>query len=672
MEQEPIDFRQLGEHSSERIAVLDAGFRYAYVNPAFERLVGMQREEILGHSPAELFPHLADSERVAHHERAMRERVVVEFDTYCPRQDRWDHVRCVPEPGGGLIVFSRDDPGRERAEHRLQRLFDSRVVGVIYWDLDTGRITDANDAFLSMVCYTRDDLAAGRLDFRAMTPPEWTERNEQGVAAIREHGAAPTYEKEYFRKDGSRVPILIGGTRFEESGSEGFSYILDITERKQLEREQERLLAEARALAEREALINQIGDGIRQSLAPEEIERVAVAALGNALAADRCYLMAIDLPANSVAIARDWCADGVPSMAGQHRISDMGVDLAELFASGETLIVTDARPESEGRLSDRNAANNERVGVSSFLNVPFYDGDRLVGALGVAMTRGQRDWAPEEVTLAETVAGQLRPVLEAARLQRRERNIARQLQQALQPPAPFLIPGFRLASHYSAALGEAEVGGDFHDTFPLDDTRSVLVVADLSGKGLDAASQVASVRNQLRYALYTADLGTDGALATVVERLNSVLARHELLTGFATVFVAIWDDAVGTLTYVNAGQEPALIWRAFSNAVEMLPPTGPVLGGFVGGKFAQRTVALAAGDVWIAFSDGMTEIGPSRKELLGIEGVVPLFGESCLAAGGVDAPEPILGRLISAVEAFARGTGMRDDLCALVGVRGGM
>ena len=123
------------------------------------------------------------------------------------------------------------------------------------------------------------------------------------------------------------------------------------------------------------------------------------------------------------------------------------------------------------------------------------------------------------------------------------------------------------------------MGSDFVDAFDLGDGRYCTVVADLAGKGLSAARQVALVRNQLRFALYTAaDLGRDGALAAAVGRLNGVLARHALLADFVTLFVGVWDDAASTLTYVNAGQEPGLIWRAASGEVEMLAPTGPVLG----------------------------------------------------------------------------------------------
>jgi PAS domain S-box-containing protein len=120
----------------------------------------------------------------------------------------------------------------ERSEARLRRVFESNVVGMIRWDLNRSLILEANKAFLEMTGYTRDDVVAGRVNFRSLTPPEWTERNEDGIRNIREKGFAAPYEKEYFRKDGSRIPLIIAGTRFDDSPAEGMSFLIDISERK--------------------------------------------------------------------------------------------------------------------------------------------------------------------------------------------------------------------------------------------------------------------------------------------------------------------------------------------------------------------------------------------------------------------------------------------------------
>lgn len=121
-------------------------------------------------------------------------------------------------------------------EGRIRRLVDSDVIGIVIWDLD-GRLLDANDAFLRMVQYDREDLKAGMRWFD-MTPPEWQEAHVlEEAKELQATGMMRAREKEYFRKDGSRVPVLIGAAAFEAPPDQGVAYILDLTERKRAEAE---------------------------------------------------------------------------------------------------------------------------------------------------------------------------------------------------------------------------------------------------------------------------------------------------------------------------------------------------------------------------------------------------------------------------------------------------
>jgi PAS domain S-box-containing protein len=117
-------------------------------------------------------------------------------------------------------------------EARIRRLVDANIIGIIIWDLH-GRILEANDAFLAMTGYSREDLASRGLCWTEMTPPEWRERDERlWVPELRETGSLQPFEKEFFRKDGGRVPVLIGVAAFEGSGQQGVAFVIDLTERK--------------------------------------------------------------------------------------------------------------------------------------------------------------------------------------------------------------------------------------------------------------------------------------------------------------------------------------------------------------------------------------------------------------------------------------------------------
>ena len=120
-------------------------------------------------------------------------------------------------------------------EAKIRRLVDANIAGIFIWEFE-GRILEANDAFLRMVGYDREDLVAGRIRWTDLTPAEWLERDVQRlVPEQRVSGRLEPFEKEYFRKDGGRVPVLIGVATFEEGGNEGVAFVLDLTESKRAE-----------------------------------------------------------------------------------------------------------------------------------------------------------------------------------------------------------------------------------------------------------------------------------------------------------------------------------------------------------------------------------------------------------------------------------------------------
>jgi PAS domain S-box-containing protein len=157
----------------------------------------------------------------------------------------------------------------EQREAKIRRLVDANIIGIFIRDLE-GRILEANDAFLHMIGYDRVDLVAGRIRWTELTPPNWQDRNTQAVAEVKMTGRVQPFEKEYFRKDGSRVPVLIGVATFEEGGDEGVAFVLDLTERKRAEaeaREMQTELAHANRLATMGQLTASIAHEINQPIA---------------------------------------------------------------------------------------------------------------------------------------------------------------------------------------------------------------------------------------------------------------------------------------------------------------------------------------------------------------------------------------------------------------------
>ncbi|MEX3840068.1 AAA family ATPase [Paraburkholderia sp. BR10882] len=169
-------------------------------------------------------------------------------------------------------------------EVKIRRLVEANIIGIFIWRLD-GQIVEANDAFLRMVGYDRDDIVAGRVKRDGLSAPEWRERDLRTVIELKTAGIVQPFEKEYTRKDGQRVPILIGLAAFGEQSDQGVAFVLDLTERKRAEtetreaeqryREMQASLAHANRLATVGQLTASIAHEIKQPIAASAVNAQA-------------------------------------------------------------------------------------------------------------------------------------------------------------------------------------------------------------------------------------------------------------------------------------------------------------------------------------------------------------------------------------------------------------
>jgi PAS domain S-box-containing protein len=172
-------------------------------------------------------------------------------------------------------------------EAKIRRLVDANIIG-IFISSRKGEIIEANDAFLKMMGYDREDIAAGNMRLADLTPPEWRASAARSLVGTDTTGAVQPYEREYLRKDGSRVPVLIGSAAFDEQQDHGVAFVLDLTERKRAEaeaRESERRYRETQlelAHANRVATMGQLTASIAH-----EVNQPIAAAVTYASAARR-------------------------------------------------------------------------------------------------------------------------------------------------------------------------------------------------------------------------------------------------------------------------------------------------------------------------------------------------------------------------------------------------
>ena len=231
-------YRALFDYAPDGIVIADASSNYLDANASICRMLGYTREELVGLNATDIVV----PEETQHIGPALR---AITTSTGYHREWRFrrkDGSTFTAEvigammPDGNLLGMIRDTTERNRTEGRFRRLVESNAQGVMFWNAG-GLVTAANDAFLSIIGYTREDLNAGAIAWTAITPPEYVDADRRAQGEIALHGVCTPYEKEYIRRDGSRVPVLVGAASFADNPEEGVAFVLDLTERKKLEQQ---------------------------------------------------------------------------------------------------------------------------------------------------------------------------------------------------------------------------------------------------------------------------------------------------------------------------------------------------------------------------------------------------------------------------------------------------
>lgn len=238
-------FRDAIDNFPNVFVIYDADRKVTYVNSKGLQIMGLSEQEVIGKKDEEIFPpQLIDSylpalklavetktPQVLERTRSASMGGQAIIINIVPLLDDNGEIRQILGLTYDITERKRAEEALRESEARLRRLYESGLIGVIYWNMD-GVITDANDKFLEMVGYTREDLVAGRIDWVNMTPPEYQYLDERSAAELQTIGVnKKPFEKEYIRRDGTRIPIIVAGAMLDEARFNGVAFVLDITER---------------------------------------------------------------------------------------------------------------------------------------------------------------------------------------------------------------------------------------------------------------------------------------------------------------------------------------------------------------------------------------------------------------------------------------------------------
>jgi PAS domain S-box-containing protein len=230
------------ESITDAFVAFDLNGNYTYINHKAQELLGKSQAELIGKNVWEIYPWAVDLPSYKLIAKALAEKVTVEYEEFVPLLNKWLNVRCYPADSG-WSAYIQDVSDRKQAElalkaseEKLRMLAESNLIGILFGDVD-GSISEANDEFLRIVGYRREQLECGELRWIDMTPPEYLPLDEIGIAEAKAEGVCTPYEKEYIRPDGSRIPVLMGYILLGEKRQESVAFILDLTVRKELEKQ---------------------------------------------------------------------------------------------------------------------------------------------------------------------------------------------------------------------------------------------------------------------------------------------------------------------------------------------------------------------------------------------------------------------------------------------------
>jgi serine phosphatase RsbU (regulator of sigma subunit) len=255
--------------------------------------------------------------------------------------------------------------------------------------------------------------------------------------------------------------------------------------------------------------------------------------------------------------------------------------------------------------------------------------------------------ALENIRLAEEIAGRM----EAEKRVVREIGIARDVQARLLPQSVPRLRTLELAAH---CIQARSVGGDYYDFLDLGPQQIGFVLADVAGKGIQAALLMANLQAHLRSQSGTSPQDP----LRVLRNVNHMLWKSTDAGNFATLFLGIYSDASRRLTFVNCGHNPPIRLRR-DGSIEMLAATATVLGAFEEWECSLGRTQLASGDLLVAYSDGITEASRGDEQY-GEERLVQVVRDH--AHGSAEA---IAAAILASVQEFGAGE-QSDDLTLLV------
>jgi PAS domain S-box-containing protein len=472
-----------------------------------------------------------------------------------------------------------------QSEARTRLVLDNSPDAFVTLDRD-GIIRTWNVAAERMFGWSASE-AIGQPFRTLVTPPELRDRHDARRMALVESTdpvATETYDVELLRRDGTRFPAESTVSKIDVQGEILLSgFIRDQTDRRRRQEEREALTREqaAREEAERVAeLVSSMQLLVDAALAHRTLDDILsdlVTRVRGVLQADAASIHLVEEGDQLMLRAASDSSPAAP-FTGE-------AFAARVAEAREPLLVQDPTAEQ----------------VASLIGAPLL-AEGKVGGVVVASAAPPRMFTGDDLSILRLAADRVALAIDHARVYEREHNIAVTLQRSLLPERLPDLPGLKVAARYEPAAEEAEVGGDWYDVLPVPGGGVGLVMGDVAGKGLAAASMVGRLRSALRaYAL------EGHAPARVLEQLNRLIWTEAEESQMATLIYVVVDAVEGEVRWVNAGHPPPLLLDGDERPRYLEGGSSVPLGVLPFPDFEEVAVPMAPGATVVLYTDGLVE-----------------------------------------------------------------
>ena len=371
-------------------------------------------------------------------------------------------------------------------------------------------------------------------------------------------------------------------------------FMRDLSHRAERERQREQLYREQAARQEAEHMAEMV-QGLQMLLDAalahgrlEQILELLIPRLCEVLSAEAAAIFLTEDGTGDLVLRAS--TDGVPAERVVARDQHVAARVAD---SRAPLLVHDP--------PDDDLSASAMRGMGSVISVPLTAGEDVTGVIQVGVPPPRR-FDDDNLLLLGLAADRVALAIDHSLVFEREHRIAETLQRSLLPDRLPVLPGLEVAARYIPAASEAEVGGDWYDVIPIDASRVGLVMGDVAGKGLAAASMVGRLGSAMRaYALEGREP------ADVVASLNQLMWSEVGDSEMATLIYVVVDPVAGTVSWVNAGHPPPLILAADGSTSFLEGPRSVPLGVMPFPSYEAGTAPLPEGGTLLLYTDGLVE-----------------------------------------------------------------